>query len=170
MHIKVETTRKSCNSHLASRAQLHQLHKQFRKVNTCPQTLWQNTWNLTKIICWHTMQPTWKHATCTIWHLIAVTPGATWRANDSGKVALSSSRSRSSSSSSTWEVPGSTLCGFYPLQALTLLPGSQQWYPPIYPLLSHWDPSVISTPQCSSDVFIWSCYWLDILCDTVPSE
>ena len=61
------------------------------------------------------MQPTWKHATCTIWHLIAVIPGATWRANDSGKVALSSS--------TTWEVPGSALCGFYPLQALTLLPG-----------------------------------------------
>ena len=32
---------------------------------------------------------TWHHATCTIWHLITVIPGATWRANDSGKVALS---------------------------------------------------------------------------------
>ena len=107
---------------------------------------------------WYLLHATWHHATCTIWHLIAVIPGATWRANDSGKVAA-----------------GAHLGGGTWLRPLWVLPspGShtparrRQWYPPIYPLLCHFDPSVISTPQCFCDIFIWSCYWLDILCDNL---
>ena len=55
----------------------------------------------------------------------------------------------------TWHLAsGTALCGFYPLQTLTLLleRGND---PPIYPLLCHLD-TVISTPQFPCDLFIWS--------------